>query len=233
MTSVLSREQVRRVDQIAIDRYGMSGLVLMENAARGTADIISQCYSPSPVAILCGKGNNAGDGYAIARHLDIRRWPVRIVQLSPSEQLTGDAAENWRISQMASIPTEQLANLPHEILNPRLQEILADANIIVDCMLGTGATGAPRFPFDVAIEIANSMNVTRIAVDIPTGLECNSGQPSLPCFKAERTCTFVASKPAFSNKNSAEYFGTVHVVDIGVPRRLLQELADETSNSME
>lgn len=215
----------------------MSGLVLMENASRGVAEEICKHYRPTRVAILCGKGNNAGDGYAIARHLDFKSWPVSIIQLSPPNELVGDAKENWRISQKAEICTstinissagqfssaDPLQGAMHRLLN----EWLSDAGIIVDCLLGTGASGAPKFPFDVAIEIANATAAGRIAVDIPTGLDCDTGVPSSPCFRAERTCTFVASKPGFDNPDSTEFVGQVHIIDIGIPRRLLRELSTQ------
>src|SRR5690606_2594800 len=96
---VLTREQVRRVDALAIERDGMSGLVLMENAGRGAVEALL-AFDPSlltgspPVAILCGKGNNAGDGFVIARHLEIRGVACRVLLLAPAEQLTGDARTN-------------------------------------------------------------------------------------------------------------------------------------------
>src|SRR4051794_37848254 len=97
---VLSREQVRRVDKIAIERYGMSGLVLMENAGRGVVAALL-AHDPAvlqePVSVICGKGNNAGDGFVIARHLEIRGVAVKVVLLFPPDQLRGDARANFEI----------------------------------------------------------------------------------------------------------------------------------------
>src|SRR4051812_36735642 len=93
----LSRAEVREVDRRAIDDYGMSGLVLMENAGRGCADVLCQIGCRGPVTIVCGKGNNAGDGFVIARHLDLRGIAVKAILLGSSSQLRGDAAVNYKI----------------------------------------------------------------------------------------------------------------------------------------
>src|SRR5438445_1335741 len=93
----LTRAEVREVDRRAIDEYGMSGLVLMENAGRGCADVLCQIGCRGPVAVVCGKGNNAGDGFVIARHLDLRGVPVRVVLLGAPAELRGDAAANYTV----------------------------------------------------------------------------------------------------------------------------------------
>lgn len=232
MTSVLSREQVRRVDQVAIQQFGMAGVVLMENAARGVADVLVAEFfdgqsDPPRTYLLCGKGNNAGDGYAIARHLDNRGYPVTIVQLVPERDLGGDALENWKIAQASQIPTIRLDGSSRDHLRAKLSELLKAGCFVIDCMLGTGAVGEPRFPFDVAIEVANCANARRIAVDIPTGLDCDSGIAAGHCFRAELTCTFVAAKPGFSRASAQDYLGHVQVIDIGVPRKILEQIEKE------
>ena len=223
MAHILSREQVRQVDRIAIEKFGMCGLVLMENAARGVVDALVQRYPQSPVTILCGKGNNAGDGYAIARHLDNRHWPVTIVQLLPENELAGDALANWKIAQAAKLRTIRLANCSTDQLRQWLQQDIPSDSIVLDCMLGTGAVGEPRFPFDVAVDTVNRMEFHRVAVDIPTGLDCDSGQPAKVCFQAELTCTFVAAKPGFQQPEALTYLGSVEVIDIGVPRSIMAD----------
>ena len=101
-----TREQSRRVDQLAQQEYGFSGLVLMENAGRGVADVLCRLGIAGPVAICCGKGNNAGDGFVIARHLDLRGHPVRVLLWAEPEELTGDAAANFRILAKTDVPIE-------------------------------------------------------------------------------------------------------------------------------
>jgi NAD(P)H-hydrate epimerase len=225
MTHALTREQVRRVDKTAIEQYGINGLVLMENAAIGTAAVVDSLSAPGTVAILCGKGNNAGDGYAIARHLEIRGWTVRILQMFPADDLTGDALVNWEISQRAGIATDVLPSDASAQRQAIIQGI-GGAAVILDCMLGTGARGAPRAPLDTAIAIANDATAMRIAVDIPTGLDCDSGETPGVCFRAHHTVTFVGPKIGFNNPTAERLIGRVHVVGIGVPRKLLMPLAN-------
>src|SRR5262245_35616109 len=100
----LSRAEVREVDRRAIDEYGMSGLVLMENAGRGCVDTLCRLNCRGPVAVVCGKGNNAGDGFVIARHLDLRAMSVRVVLLGSPDDLRGDAAANFAIIARCSLP---------------------------------------------------------------------------------------------------------------------------------
>ncbi|MCA9268600.1 MAG: NAD(P)H-hydrate epimerase, partial [Planctomycetales bacterium] len=95
--TVLTRAQVRRVDQLAVERYGMSTLVLMENAGRGCVDVLNSVRAVGPVAVVCGKGNNGGDGFVMARHLANRSIAVRVALLCRPEELTGDAAINFAV----------------------------------------------------------------------------------------------------------------------------------------
>ena len=112
-------------------------------------------------------------------------------------------------------------------IDERIQDYLALNNPewIVDALLGTGATGDPRSPISVLIQAANTTRARRLAVDLPSGLDCDTGIPGTPTFRADHTCTFVAPKIGFANPAAKEYLGTVSVHDIGVPRKLLQEFA--------
>lgn len=222
MTTTISllREQVRDVDRLAIEQYGMTGLVLMENAGRGAAEIIAPLLAGRRPLILCGKGNNAGDGYVIARHLQLLGCDPLIVQLVDPDELAGDAAANWAIAQHAEIPTRVAVGAD---LQPMLPEIQA-AGAIVDAMLGTGASGPLREPYVSAAAAANQSAGLRIAIDLPSGIDCDSGVPPGACFAAEHTITFVAAKRGFDNPDSKPWTGQVSVVSIGIPLRLLQSV---------
>jgi NAD(P)H-hydrate epimerase len=218
----LSRTDVRDVDRRAIDEYGMSGLVLMENAGRGCTDVLCQLGCRGPVTIVCGKGNNAGDGFVIARHLDLRNVSVRVILLGAAADLRGDAAANYAI-----LARSGLAMVDHsgQFDEAAFDAQLAGAQWIVDALLGTGSTGAPRPPFDAAIRQINAAHAKRLAVDLPSGLDCDTGEPADTTVRADHTCTFVASKIGFNNPNASAYVGKVHVLDIGAPRRLVEEIA--------
>lgn len=218
----LSRVEVREVDRRAIDEYGMTGLVLMENAGRGCADVLCQLGCRGPVAIVCGKGNNAGDGFVIARHLDLRRVPAKVLLLGSPDELHGDAATNYAILARGGVT---ITDFSKEFVPTALDAELFGAEWIVDALLGTGSSGAPRPPFDAAIRSINAARATRLAVDLPSGLDCDTGEPAEPTIRADHTCTFVSSKIGFSNPKAAPYLGQVHVLDIGAPRRLVESIA--------
>ena len=226
---VLTREQVRRVDALAIERYGMTGLVLMENAGRGAVDALL-AFDPSlldetprshpRVVILCGKGNNAGDGFVIARHLDIRGVDVRVLLLAPPSELAGDAKANFAILQHSDV---LIVDISSGLLEPQLNQHAAVAAWLVDALLGTGATGEPREPFATAIRWMNAQPARRLAVDLPSGLDCDTGEPAVATVRADLTTTFVAAKPGFLAPQAKPYVGEFRVVDIGVPPRLVRE----------
>lgn len=223
---VLTREQVRRVDQLAVTEYGMSGLVLMENAGRGTTDVLCGLGIGGPVVVCCGRGNNAGDGFVIARHLDIRGHAARVLLWSDPAELAGDAAANYRILLKTDVPVEVLAG---DRNSARLRKHLDGAGWIVDALLGTGARGEPRPPLDAVIETINAAAAPKLAVDLPSGLDCDTGQAASHTIRANHTCTFAAMKPGLLRPEAAPYVGHLHVVDIGTPRALLDRIAGESS----
>lgn len=217
----LNRQQVRRVDQRAIEEYGISGLVLMENAGRGVADLLCQLGIPGPVVIACGKGNNGGDGFVIARHLDLRAYQVRVLLWADPAELRGDAGANYRILAKTDVPILRVDVGPEAA---RVAEHLAGAAWIVDGLLGTGAQGEPRPPLDAAIDQLNAARAPKLAVDLPSGLDCDTGQAATHTVVAAHTCTFVAPKPGFFAPGADRYTGQLHVLDIGAPRRLIEEI---------
>ncbi len=215
----LTREQSRLVDRLAIEEYGFSGLVLMENAGRGTADVLCRLGIDGPVVVCCGKGNNAGDGFVIARHLELRGHSVRVLLWAEPEELTGDAAANFQILTKTDVPIEVFGA---DDDSGRLSKSLDGAVWIVDALLGTGARGEPRPPLDEVIDRLNAAAAPKLAVDLPSGLNCDTGRPASHTIRAAETCTFLAAKPGFFKPEAAPYVGRLHVCDIGVPRKLIE-----------
>jgi len=218
--TAFTREQSRLVDQLAVEQYGFSGLVLMENAGRGTADVLCRLGIAGPVAICCGKGNNAGDGFVIARHLDLRGYKVRVLLWAKPEELTGDAAVNFRILEKTDVPITVF----HEADHDRVKSLISDAVWIVDALLGTGARGEPRPPLDAVIDQLNDAAVPKLAVDLPSGLDCDTGEPARHTICAAETCTFVTAKVGFAMPSALPYVGHLNVLDIGVPRKLVEQI---------
>ncbi len=210
----LTRQQVRDVDRRAIEEMGVPGVVLMENAGRGAAELLRALGIHGRVVVCCGKGNNGGDGFVIARHLDILRMPVRVLLFALPEELTGDAAVNYRIIERAGLAIDVQPG-------DELPRLLAVAEWVVDALFGTGLTGPLRPPFDRVVEAINASPARVLAVDIPSGLDADSGQPLGPTVRAHHTATFVAPKKGFAEPAARPWVGQVHVLGIGAPRCLL------------
>ena len=217
----LTPEQSRELDRRAIAEYGIPSMVLMENAGRGTVDVLERLGINGPVVILCGKGNNAGDGFVVARHLEIRGHACKVLLLCPPSEFTGDAATNFAILEKTTVPIVE-TETPNE-LDPHGR----GADWLVDAMLGTGARGEPRPPFDTAIDWMNAQSARKLAIDVPSGLDCDTGQPAIHTVRADHTCTFAAMKIGFTQPSAKPFAGTVHVCDIGVPSRLIDEVRDD------
>jgi len=237
---ILSVDRIREVDRIAAERYRMHSLVLMENAALGCARWLEQRFPDTGEAVvLCGRGNNGGDGLAIARHLRVLGWTCRIVVLGPMHKMSIDARANldilragggldlleWEASNEAAevrvghqIAAEESWQLT------RLKDWLATAGVVIDAMLGTGASGEPKEPLSTWIDLANRSTACRIAIDIPTGWNATTGDESQSTFKANATLTFVARKPAMAFSTAAQVLGEIAVLPIGIPEELIREL---------
>lgn len=225
---VLSRDQVRKIDQLAIERYGISGVVLMENAGRNaSAAILEQLRElsllpeKSRVAILCGGGNNGGDGYVIARHLHNSGCAVTLYAAVDPGKLSGDAAINYAIAAKMKLPLRNIATLAE------LSAVSAEldgADLIVDALLGTGFRGEVRTELAGVIDCCNTLHAKGkcvVAIDVPSGLDCDTGAPSNAVIFADRTVTFVGLKRGFLADAAKNYLGKVIVADIGAPRELI------------
>lgn len=221
----LTRKQVREVDRIAIEEYGVPGIVLMENAARGAVDVIAHARNQSVVnsnhaLILCGGGNNGGDGLAIARLLHNANWDVRIVMTSPPEKLHGDALINYRIVQAMRLPVVGLDRLEDELTR-------LSGGVIVDAIYGTGfrSDRPPALDLQSISDQATACRNTVVAIDVPSGLDADTGTVNNHnAIRAHYTVTFVAEKVGFAEPEAATYLGQVHVADIGAPREILDRV---------
>lgn len=221
----LTREDVREFDRRAIADYALPGVVLMENAGRGAADLARRLWPDSgSVAVACGRGNNGGDGFVIARHLESHGRPVRVLLAAEPDAVTGDAATMLTSLRRADTPLVCLAAADAASWGAAL----GDATLVIDALLGTGASGVPRGAVAAAIAAIEAWRGATpagrvLAVDVPSGLDCDTGLAAGGCVTADATATFVAAKRGFSNPAAAARTGAVHVLGIGAPRRLLAE----------
>lgn len=212
---VLSRHQVRQCDQVAIGRYGVPGVVLMENAGQTAASIIiNELNIPNGgrVCILAGTGNNGGDGFVVARHLFNRDVGVGVFILGLREKIQGDALINLEIIEKMSLPIVYSQD-PAALLKAIEK---GGYVLVVDAMLGIGTVGPPREPIRSAISLVNTLASPVVALDIPSGLDCDTGQPLESAVRAKKTVTFAAMKKGFLQPEARQYTGEVVVASIGI-----------------
>ena len=219
MRAVSSRE-MREIDRRSAEEFGIPAETLMENAgaavARETLDLLKLSSPPWKAAVLCGGGNNGGDGLAAARLLHRETVVVSVVLLKPHESLQGAAASNFARMKSEGVPwTESPAG-------ERLRAILEQSQVAVDALLGTGFRGPLKKEFADAIEALNACGRPVIAVDVPSGLDADTGRPGGPCVRAAATVTMGAPKTGFLEPSAGEWLGRLVVADIGFPPELLK-----------
>ena len=215
---LMTKEQVRAVDSWAINTLGIPGVVLMENAGRSCAELIKdklKDIAHPKVCIFCGTGNNGGDGYVIARHLSNSGFEVVVVICGNREKVKGDAKINLDILERLGRPIEQL-NLRDGDVPAQVKAFAADADMLVDALFGTGLSGQLSDEYKQLIDSINACDCPILAVDIPSGLGCDSGQPLGAAVRANYTVTFVAVKKGFASESAAKYTGEIFVASIGV-----------------
>ena len=222
---ILSCEQVRACDNIAIERYQIPSIVLMENAGAAAARyIISLLKTPETgqVGIIAGVGNNAGDGFVVARHLYNVGVTLRILICGSRERIKGDALVNLRIIENMDLAINYLNQQTSSDIAGVIKTQASCAEIIIDAMLGTGVAGAPREPIRSAIKAINELKTTVVALDTPSGLDCDTGEPLETAIRAQHTVTFAAMKKGFQAASAAQYTGHITVASIGINTALLQ-----------
>jgi NAD(P)H-hydrate epimerase len=215
----LSRDEVRSIDVRASDEFAMPTIVLMENAGRGAASWLRDRIGNGRVVIACGPGNNGGDGGVVARHLDTWGFGVHLVWFTDPAQLKGDAVIQRDILEHSGIVTEII---DPETTPDRLDALWFGADWLVDALLGTGLTRPVEGLLARAIASMNRSKVPILALDLPSGLDADTGSPLVDAIKATATTTFVAPKLGFDREASRAYTGEVVVIEIGVPRALLR-----------
>ena len=233
--------QSKETDRLAIEEIGIDGRVLMENAGRGAAlELMRRLpHPPARIAVLCGGGNNGGDGFVIARHLRIAGHHVKALLLADPKKLTKDCAFNLAIARrMAALdaipgrladkwsaggPSLEVIDAPDEKAFERWSVVLFGAHCIVDAMLGTGLTSDVRGVCAKAIETVNARAEGRVifAADIPSGLDGDTGHPRGAAVKARVTATFGVPKLGLYMHPGREYAGEVVAVGIGMPDSLI------------
>jgi NAD(P)H-hydrate epimerase len=215
----MSRKEVRAVDRWAIEQIGIPGVVLMENAGRSCAVLAAEKLgglAHPKVCIFCGTGNNGGDGYVIARHLLNRGVEVAVFLCGSREKVRGDAKVNSDALERLGHTVGQIDVGTADVAG-KVAEAAGGANLVIDAVFGTGLQGPLRDDYRALIEAINALGVDILAVDIPSGLDCDTGEPLGAAIRAAYTVTFVAAKRGFADAaDAARYIGELYVASIGV-----------------
>jgi hydroxyethylthiazole kinase-like uncharacterized protein yjeF len=208
-TALPNSEQMRLIDRWAIDQRGVPSLELMERAGQGVAAALERRWPDGPVVILCGKGNNGGDGLVVARLLRQRGRAASVIALGEQEEMSKDARAN--LSRLGGEAPLRLGSADAAVR-------LGEAAVVVDALLGTGFQGAPHGAAAQAIEAICALRVPALSVDVPSGVDASTGVVQGGAVRASATVTFHAAKPGLWVHPGKEHAGEVEVLDIGIPR---------------
>lgn len=221
--SVVTAAQMRELDRRATEEYGIPSLLLMENAGLQAVVELERAFpllTQRRVAIVCGKGNNGGDGFVVARHLFDREIAVEVLLLARQTEIRGDARTNLEIIRRLGVPTHEVTTAQELDGNRR---VIEQADVVVDAILGTGTTGLAKGLFGDAIELLNRSGKPIVALDLPSGLNSDEGSIPGPSINAVLTVTFGLPKRGLILYPAASCAGRVVTVDIGLPRQLLTD----------
>ena len=199
MVKTVTREEMRELDRKAIEVYEIPGIILMENAGRNVAEEVYKMtdnQNKIKVAVLCGKGNNGGDGFVVARHLHNYGITVGVFLVAKISDIVKDADAGTNLKILLNMKIAIREILLTTEMNNILME-LCSYDIIVDALFGTGLSGNVREPFKMLIDGVNNLNRPIVSVDIPSGLDCNNGNILGTAIKATKTVTFAAGKRGF------------------------------------
>jgi ADP-dependent NAD(P)H-hydrate dehydratase / NAD(P)H-hydrate epimerase len=224
MKYILTPEQMRKADHTAIDEYGIPGMILMENAARSASDYIKAVFeakelvNPS-VIILCGSGNNGGDGFALARHLH-ESCKVKVFWIGSTEKMSPETLINFNALSKLDIFVEDID----------LEEHLSDIDLIADCFIDAliGVGGLENL-HGLALSILKKIkdiDCLKVAIDVPTGLNSETGDAHEDCFRADMTVTMFAEKTGLLLNDGPDYSGVVEIADLGAPASIIEKLSN-------
>jgi NAD(P)H-hydrate epimerase len=223
---------MKQIDRRAIEVYGVPGIVLMENASRAVAvavkqkieEICGKRKSPGKVAVVCGKGNNGGDGFGAARHLANMGFEVMVFLASPFDEISGDAAVNLKVIKNMGIPVLELKDDEEP---EKIRGLFDGFHAVVDALFGTGLRGEVGGFHRRLIEAINASGLPVVAVDIPSGICGITGKVLGAAVRADVTVTMGLLKVGLLLYPGAAHAGRVIVADIGIPHRVFEEFEAE------
>ena len=214
---LVTSSEMQNMDRQAIESFGLPGMVLMENAGRGATHFLLEQFNGlenKRIGIVAGRGNNGGDGFVMARYLSQKGIRVTVYLLSQSTKVSGDAATNLALLAPLDVP---VIEMPDQKSFSAHKTAMLHHDIWIDAILGTGLKSNVKGFFKKVIDFINNSNKPVFAVDIPSGLNSDTGQPCGTCIRAHATATFAFAKTGHILFPGAEYTGNLEIVDIGIP----------------
>lgn len=217
MNSVTA-QKMKEIDRRAIQEYGIASIVLMENAGRGVSEVairMLQDTGNNRVSIFCGKGNNGGDGFTAARHLINKEVEVVTFLVGRREELSADTQTNFKILLKMGMKIEDIQD---DDGLKRIKEKVLNTDLIIDALLGIGLSGEVKGLYKRMIEFLNQIPNPILSVDVPSGLDADSGRVCGAAIKAKKTATLGLVKSGLVTEEGINYAGEVVVIDIGIPK---------------
>lgn len=223
----MTPDQMRALDHRTIEEAKIPGVSLMERAGTGVVAHLLQYYGPlkgKHVVVFCGKGNNGGDGFVVARLIQAKGALVQVILLTPYQELSKDAKTMYRRFKKKAKPSQILLR-PHP---EKLQAVTLNAHLVIDALLGTGLSSSVRAPYIAPIESMNASHAYTVAVDIPSGLDGKTGAILGTAVKADLTVTLGCQKVGLYVGDAIDQVGHIELVDIGIPHTFVNEMHPHT-----
>ena len=222
MQKIATASEMQAIDRNAIDEFGIPGTILMENAGRGIVFCLEELFPDiegKKITVISGKGNNGGDGFVIARHLFNRNADVQVFLLGKLDSLKEDARLNADIAFKMGVAIKEF----EEKNLSSMDRILRHSDVIVDAIFGTGLTKPARGMFEKVIDKINQQGKFIVAVDIPSGIDSDTGNLMGPHVRADLTLALAMMKRSHLLYPPAEAMGQVRIVDIGIPEKAVEK----------
>ena len=217
----ITTNRMKQLDRAAIERYGIPSLILMENAGRGISDLAEKMLKTRRrILVVCGKGNNGGDGFVAARHLSNRGFRVQVVLLTHPIHLKDDPKVNYQILKKMNVPVKHIVSQPQL---RQFEKLVRKSDLIVDGIFGVGLERPVRGLFYDVISILNDSKKPILAIDVPSGLNSDSGEELGIAIRACATGTLAIPKRGLFLREGPRSSGKITVIDISIPRKLIRQ----------
>ena len=224
---LVTANEMQKMDRSTIESFGLPGRILMENAGRGATQFFLEHFKDAvdkKIGVIAGRGNNGGDGFVIARYLAQKGISVTVYLLSERQKVSGDAAANLKLLPPLEIPVIEMPDA--EIFSAHKTAMRHEA-IWIDAILGTGLRSDVKGFFRDVIDFINQTNKPIFAVDIPSGLNSDTGRPCGICVRADATATFAFAKTGHFLSPGADYTGNLKIIDIGIPPHIANDVGPQ------